>query len=91
MATDQCLANVCLHLQLQLTLAGSLQRAAAKNLPNAYKSLSDLGQKAAFWDLSWNTLLIKKGQKSHLFSGKGVDLHIIYLYWEKKKKRQTFF
>lgn len=36
MATEKCLANVRLHLQLHLTSAGSLQRTAAKSLPNAY-------------------------------------------------------
>jgi len=37
MDSDNYLANVCLHLQLHLPLAGSLQRTTAKNLPNAYR------------------------------------------------------
>lgn len=47
---------------------------------------NDPVQKAGLWDQCKSTLLVKKGQKSCLFSGKGMGLNTNLPLVEKKKK-----
>lgn len=47
---------------------------------------NDPVQKAGLWDQCKSTLLIKKGQKSCLLSGKGMGLHTNLPLVENKKK-----
>lgn len=51
---------------------------------------NDPVQKAGLWDQCKSTLLVKKGQKSCLFSGKGMGLHTNLPLVEKKKYFKHF-
>lgn len=51
---------------------------------------NDPVQKAGLWDQCKSTLLVKKGQKSCLFSGKGMGLNTNLPLVEKKSTSSIF-